>query len=174
MVPKNNFLNNGHTWGIQKSLGQGLNSNLCHCCGNAGFFSPLQWDGDLTHTSAVTWVTAVRFLSHYTTVGCSREQFFDNDSIKSMKTIIHSNYCWTVLLVTTTYKTAKTGMQHIWGIWINYGNTNSFLIASSINVSVLCLILWERKQKMKEAWNRWYVICLMKIMNVSFLTHTHG
>ena len=36
---------NGHTHSIWKSLGQELNPsdscNLCHSCGNAGFFNPL-------------------------------------------------------------------------------------------------------------------------------------
>ena len=34
----------------------------------AGSFNPLRWSGDQTHASAVTWDTAVRFLTHCPTV----------------------------------------------------------------------------------------------------------
>ena len=44
----------GHTPGIWKFLGQGLNPNHscnpCHSCGNAGSFNPLHLAGDPTRT----------------------------------------------------------------------------------------------------------------------------
>ena len=57
-----------HTRGIWKFLGQGLNPSwscdLLHSCSNARSFNPLHWTKDVTHTSAVTWATAVGSLTH--------------------------------------------------------------------------------------------------------------
>ena len=61
------------TNGIWKFLGQGLNTShswdvLCSCC-NTRSFNPLPWAGEQTCTSAVTWATAVRFLTQRTLPG---------------------------------------------------------------------------------------------------------
>ena len=73
------FFLNGRTHNIRKFLGQGLNPscscNLCHSGSNAGYFNPLYLAGDGTHASAVTWATAVRFLTHCATVGTFHHPF---------------------------------------------------------------------------------------------------
>ena len=57
----------GHTWGIWKFLGQGLNPSWR--CINTGSFNPLPRVMDWTHAPAATWATAVRFLTYYATAG---------------------------------------------------------------------------------------------------------
>ena len=63
----------GCTHSIWKFLGQGLNPspncNLHCCCGNTGSCNPLHWAGNWTHTSTVTWASAVGFLTHCTATG---------------------------------------------------------------------------------------------------------
>ena len=74
----NFFFFNGCTGGIWKFLGEWLNlSHSCDLscsCGNTRYFNPLCWTGDWTHTSAVTWVAAVRFLTHCITAETVRSQ----------------------------------------------------------------------------------------------------
>ena len=67
------FFPSGHTHGICKFRGQGLNPshicNLCHSCHNAGSFNTFYQAGDWTCSSTETDATAVRFSTHCTTVG---------------------------------------------------------------------------------------------------------
>ena len=53
----------GYSHSIWKFPGQGLNLShsysLCHSCSKAESFNPLHWAGGPTHSSAVTWATAV-------------------------------------------------------------------------------------------------------------------
>ena len=60
----------GHTHGIWKFLDQGFNlSHSCdlhRSCSNTGSFNLLGWAEDSIRTSAATWATAVRFLTHCT------------------------------------------------------------------------------------------------------------
>ena len=62
----------GHTHGIWKFRGQGLNlsfsCDLYHSSGDARYYNSLHWAGDQTHASAVTLVIAVKLLTHYTIV----------------------------------------------------------------------------------------------------------
>ena len=57
----------GCTWIMWEFLSQGLNPNCS--CGNARFFNPLHGAGDQTCASTVTGTPAVRFLTHYATMG---------------------------------------------------------------------------------------------------------
>ena len=63
----------GHTWGIWKFPGQGLNPScscdLCCSCSNPVSFNPLCQVGDRTHASAGTWAATVWFLTHCATAG---------------------------------------------------------------------------------------------------------
>ena len=59
------FFYNGHTPGIWKFLGQGL--NLSPSCGNSRSFNPLCWAKNQTHASAVTRAAAIGFLTHCAT-----------------------------------------------------------------------------------------------------------
>ena len=56
-----------------KFLGQGSNlrhsCKLSHSCSNSGSFNPLCWAGDQIHTSVLTQVAIVGFLTHCTTAG---------------------------------------------------------------------------------------------------------
>ena len=67
------FYFNSHMCSIWSSLGQGL--NLSCSCSNDGSFNPLYQAGVGTHASAATWTTAVRFLTHRTTVGIPNVAF---------------------------------------------------------------------------------------------------
>ena len=64
---------NGCTHSMWKFLGRGLNPshsfNLHHSCNNTRSFKPLSQAGDQTHTSTATQATAVRLLTHCSTVG---------------------------------------------------------------------------------------------------------
>ena len=69
------FFFNGHTCGIWKFPGQGLNLLSCnlHCsCGNAEPFNPLHHAEDQTHTFAVTQTTAVGLSTHCATVATTQ------------------------------------------------------------------------------------------------------
>ena len=70
------FLFKSPNWGIWKFPGQVLNPsrscNLDPSCSNARSFNPLHPARDQTHTSAVTWAAAVRFLTYCTTAGTPR------------------------------------------------------------------------------------------------------
>ena len=63
----------GRTCSIWEFPGQRLNlscsCDLHHSCHNARSFNPLHQAWYQTHTCAATWVSAVRFLTHCTTVG---------------------------------------------------------------------------------------------------------
>ena len=63
----------GRTHHIWKFVSQEL--NLSQSCSNTGSFNPLWQAGDRTCTSAATWAAAVRFLTHWATVG-TPEMFF--------------------------------------------------------------------------------------------------
>ena len=67
------FFFNGHTHGIWKFPGQGLNLshsyNQCHSCSNARSFNPSCWSRDQTHASGATQAAAIRFLTQHTTAG---------------------------------------------------------------------------------------------------------
>ena len=65
------FYFNGHTCGIWKFQGEGLNTShsckLCHSCSDTKSFNPLHQAREWTHASAVTQATAVWYLTHCTT-----------------------------------------------------------------------------------------------------------
>ena len=65
----------GHTHGIWKFPGQGVNVNpscdLCHSCGNARSFNPLRRAEDQTHASTAIWDAEISFLTHCATVETS-------------------------------------------------------------------------------------------------------
>ena len=66
------FVLNGHTHSIWKLLGQGLSlshsCDLYHSCSSTRSFNPWLQARDQNPTSPATWASAVRFLTHCTTV----------------------------------------------------------------------------------------------------------
>ena len=63
------FFFNGHTHGMWKFPGQGMNPSHSYSCGSARSFNPLCQAGERTWTSAGTQATAVRSLTHCATAG---------------------------------------------------------------------------------------------------------
>ena len=78
----------GHTRGIWKFPGQGLNLShsysLCCSCDNAGSFYPLYQARDQTPAPQQTQATAVGFLTHCTTAGTPTGKSLGFSIYKSM------------------------------------------------------------------------------------------
>ena len=82
------------SYGSWKFLGQGLNPNhgcdLCCTCSNAIYFNPLSLARDQTSAFATIQATAVRFLTHFATVGTPQDDILDS-TIELYKTTCHGD-----------------------------------------------------------------------------------
>ena len=92
----------GSSWARDWIQATVMAEDLCHSCGNAGFFNPLHWARDGSCAPAATWATAVGFLTHCATAGAPAFDYFESDSVKAFSTMlkqwgrVHSPSCgWT-------------------------------------------------------------------------------
>ena len=56
-------------YGSSQGLNLSCSCDLYHSCSNTGYFNPLHWAENQTHTSALTQAAAARFLSYCTMAG---------------------------------------------------------------------------------------------------------